>query len=495
MPMTLSLLLRRFAIVRLLLAGLLTVFALSANAATDSSGATLNHIYWNGNYGIWNKALDACKSYSRDYPTASGATVQFDSAYNRFKCIWDGAYQIAVDRTGNCLDGTVTFDQSTGVSTCKEDNVAPTYPPMDATTACAGYPTIAGLAAADSWVREPRTFAYNVGGANGVATITGGTAVAGKSYTYGIDCYGKGRIGDGDGTKLPAPTPSPAPSVDTAYPKCGVGNYLYTDETGQSTCSQNLPDRTVSDCASKNGGYVNGKAVCLPANPAPTVAASAATTAQQKADAAVAAGRGTAGAVAAANDAATAYRRAAEASNSMPTSTPAATSAAMAFGSATQAAIAAGMSVPAPLPNPGTATGTGTGGNGTGTENTGPKECGSPGKPKCLIDETGTPSAADGSKMIQDQTDSMNKNMDSRNDSLKSETDANGTQIKKQVVTWDFGFSLPSGCTPYQMFLNVVIDYCKFQPIIHDLMSLVWLSATIFACISMVGNAMRSANA
>lgn len=382
---------------------------------------------------------------------------------------------------GVCADGSAPKTQNILSQQCPD----PLYQPMDANTACAGYPNLAGLAAADGWVREPRTYAYNVGGNNGIATVTGGSGTNG-TYTYGVDCYQKGRMGDGDGLKLPQKTPVPAPVVDTKYPECGVGNYWYVDEKNVGACSQTLPDRTLADCGSQNGGYVNGKAVCLPANPAPTVAANAATTAQQKADAAVTAGRGTSAAITAANDAATAYRRAAEAANSMPTNVQAQTSAASAYASATQAAIAAGMSVPAPLPNPGTATGTGTSGNGTGTENTGPKECGSPGKPACKIDETGTP---DG----KGATDAAGKALD---DATKAWTDklTEVTKADGKDTSWGWFPALPAGnCTPFVISAKfAAIDWCRVVPNIQAIMQWIWATATIFACAYLVSNAAKA---
>lgn len=476
-PMTSSPRLRLSVIVRLLLVGLLTAFALSANANVNWAG---------NNYGYFGGASSPeaeCQIIIAGLGQSPGHAVYVsDKVWSCNRSTDNARYDLMV--AGGVCDAGTEFAPSTG--TCVG---VQTFPAMDATTACAGYPNTAALAAADSWVREPRTFAYNVGGANGVATITGGTAVAGKSYTYGIDCYGKGRIGDGDGTKLPAPTPSPAPAVDTAYPKCGVGNYLYTDETGQSTCSQNLPDRTVSDCASKNGGYVNGKAVCLPANPAPAVAAASAATAQQKANDAVAAGRGTSGAVTAANDAATAYKRAAEAANSMPSSTPAATSAAMAYGAATQAAIAAGMSVPAPLPNPGTATGTGTGGAGTGTADTGPKECGTPGKPKCQIDETGTP---DG-KGAMDAADTALK---ATTTDIQTGIDSAGSDSGKSANLGGWMPVMPAGsCTDPQVRNSgsgamESVPICDKLPPITMGMELLWAAFFGFAIMGLISNAM-----
>lgn len=458
----------RLAIVRTLLLGLLSVFALSANAMfaskTDFESSETAYTF--------TSSISACQGavqrYKDRYPS-----ITFGGAY------LGDANQCKATLNGN--GGTVIgywYDDGKGVPQ--------TDPPMDANTACVKYPNGAALAAADNWVFEPIVYTYNAAGQNGVLGITGFRTKGGtKTYTYYTDCYGKGRVGDTDTNKLPAATPSPAPAVDTAYPKCGAGNYLYTDENGSSTCSQNLPDRTASDCASGNGGYVNNKAVCLPANPAPTVAANSATTAQQKADAALTAGRGTSSAVQAANEAATAYKRAAEAANSMPSSTAAASSAAAAFQSATQAAIAAGMAVPAPLPAPGTATGTGPSGNGTGGTGEGAKECGTPGKPKCQIDETGTP---DGKGALDGANDALDKTVKSYSDAITEATKSDG---KDTSLGW-FP-ALPSGtCNPFILSSKLpAIDWCPVVPRIKSMMEWMWAMFTIFACIHLVQSTLK----
>lgn len=115
---------------------------------------------------------------------------------------------------------------------------------------------------------------------------------------------------------------------------------------------------------------------------------------------------------------------------------------------------------------------------------TGPKECGSPGKPKCSIDEAGTPTspgtALDAPKAALDKT------------VTDATAQINSVPGTARDTSWKFSFALPSGCTPYTMFLNIVIDYCQFQPIIHDVMSMVWYAATFFAIVGMFGRAARN---
>lgn len=119
-----------------------------------------------------------------------------------------------------------------------------------------------------------------------------------------------------------------------------------------------------------------------------------------------------------------------------------------------------------------------------GAPDNSPRECGSPGKPACKIDETGTPSdavtplKAGNDTLTQSQTDAVAKVNDA------------ATATNKDTG-WKFSFALPSGCTTIPMYLDVVVDVCKYRPVIHDLMSLAWLAATVFAIIGMVGRALR----
>lgn len=105
--------------------------------------------------------------------------------------------------------------------------------------------------------------------------------------------------------------------------------------------------------------------------------------------------------------------------------------------------------------------------------------CGLPGKPKCLIDETGTPTAPppdeypDGGGETLDPLRSIIQNPDVAD------------------TSWSWSFSLPSSCglilTPaFAPFLES-IDLCEWQPLIHDLVGLLWIGATIFGSIFLVG--------
>ena len=109
--------------------------------------------------------------------------------------------------------------------------------------------------------------------------------------------------------------------------------------------------------------------------------------------------------------------------------------------------------------------------------------CGLPGKPKCLIDETGTKTE-------------KGTSFESAKSELEISEAARKTAIAEAAniasPTWNFRFQLPTGCTPFQTGIKaVILDVCKWQPIIHDLMSMVWASATLFCLVGMFGRTIR----
>lgn len=96
------------------------------------------------------------------------------------------------------------------------------------------------------------------------------------------------------------------------------------------------------------------------------------------------------------------------------------------------------------------------GGSGGGTgngENTGPKECGTPGRPKCQIDETGTPTGAD-TKITDEQ---VNTYVNDRKEAMG-----------KKQETWDFTWKLqlPQGaCQPWSVSFHntsMSFDWCPY---------------------------------
>jgi hypothetical protein len=109
--------------------------------------------------------------------------------------------------------------------------------------------------------------------------------------------------------------------------------------------------------------------------------------------------------------------------------------------------------------------------------------CGAPGQPKCLIDESGTPdgkNAFDGAATALDAARNTQKSAIQAADSMSG-------------PAWSWTFSLPTGCTPLPLFRGVVLNMCPYQPMIHDLMSMVWFAATLFCITGMVGRAIREA--
>lgn len=125
---------------------------------------------------------------------------------------------------------------------------------------------------------------------------------------------------------------------------------------------------------------------------------------------------------------------------------------------------------------PGTVTG------GTSTTGTAPKDdpitCGLPNTPACKIDETGTPTSGNISKAEVDA-------------SKQSGLDKITSLGQVQAPQWTWSFSLPSNCSAIQVgpFLSqtVTVDLCAYQPMIHDLVSLIWAAFTAWALVGMVG--------
>jgi len=130
----------------------------------------------------------------------------------------------------------------------------------------------------------------------------------------------------------------------------------------------------------------------------------------------------------------------------------------------------------ATIPPPGTVT------DGTSTTGSAPKDdpitCGLPNTPACKIDETGTPTTGTISK--------------AEADAAKASALGKITEIGAiQAPAWTWSFSLPTVCSPITVgpFLTqtVTVDLCQYQPMIHDLVALIWAAFTVWACVGMVG--------
>lgn len=106
--------------------------------------------------------------------------------------------------------------------------------------------------------------------------------------------------------------------------------------------------------------------------------------------------------------------------------------------------------------------------------------CGLPWTPPCKIDETGTPQAP---------PDTSAQDADGVISGLRDCLIAPGACLP-ELPELSWAFDLPSGCQPlalpaFSEWLEP-IDVCQFQPMIHDLMSMVWAAAGLFAAAGMV---------
>ena len=132
---------------------------------------------------------------------------------------------------------------------------------------------------------------------------------------------------------------------------------------------------------------------------------------------------------------------------------------------------------------PAAAAGSGTKPDGTVPKPDDSKEqaaCGAPGQPKCSINEAGTPGG-------KSAFDSSNAGLEEGKKGWIAELG----KIKDLAAPgWTWTFQLPSGCTPLDVpAFNLSLDVCRFQPIIHDIMSMLWAIATVMGCALMVFNA------
>jgi hypothetical protein len=113
-------------------------------------------------------------------------------------------------------------------------------------------------------------------------------------------------------------------------------------------------------------------------------------------------------------------------------------------------------------------------------------------KERVPIDETGTPSSTGSlfDSAIQQLDQAKESLLDLFPDAVSS--DGKDTQ-------WTFSFALPSSCQAIETPIGQTavtsgfkLDVCKYQPLIHDLMAMVWISGTIWLLIGMFGNTLRA---
>lgn len=119
--------------------------------------------------------------------------------------------------------------------------------------------------------------------------------------------------------------------------------------------------------------------------------------------------------------------------------------------------------------------------------------CGLPATPPCKIDETGTPTVAVGlaaqaaGSAVVDSTQTAAIATVNRGAVLP-----NGSPVNEdRDIPW-FTFDMPSTCSPLPTWANgPTVDICRFQPMFHDIMSIVWYMGTVFGLITMFGKAIR----
>lgn len=112
--------------------------------------------------------------------------------------------------------------------------------------------------------------------------------------------------------------------------------------------------------------------------------------------------------------------------------------------------------------------------------------CGAPGQPVCdvKVSEKDMPEGKDAYKSATDQ---IKENADETKKGIDGA--ANIT-----APSWTFSFQFPTGCAPYDTGLRgFVLNPCRYQSTIHDLMSMIWAAVTVFAIIGMVGRTIREA--
>lgn len=132
-----------------------------------------------------------------------------------------------------------------------------------------------------------------------------------------------------------------------------------------------------------------------------------------------------------------------------------------------------------PIPPPGDVT------DGTTTEGSTPKEdpitCGLPNTPPCKIDESGTPTAPadDSATKAQGAVAAVTACVTSPSSCLPA------------LPSLNWSFSLPTSCQPIPVAAFAKwgfdqVDICPYQPMIHDIMSLVWAAGGLFAAVGMM---------
>lgn len=107
--------------------------------------------------------------------------------------------------------------------------------------------------------------------------------------------------------------------------------------------------------------------------------------------------------------------------------------------------------------------------------------CGLPDTPACKIDETGTPTAPadDSATRAQGYIQGITNCVLTPSSCLPA------------LPSLNWGFSLPTACQPipvaaFSAYGLDEIDLCPFQPMIHDIMSMIWAAGGLFTAVGMM---------
>lgn len=108
-------------------------------------------------------------------------------------------------------------------------------------------------------------------------------------------------------------------------------------------------------------------------------------------------------------------------------------------------------------------------------------ECGLPDTPACRIDETGTPETVPELEDPQQQADDVYKPLADILEDPES--------FWPELPEFNWSFQLPTGCgilnvPAFEPFLTG-IDVCQFQPMFHDIMTVVWVMGGLFGAIGL----------
>lgn len=108
-------------------------------------------------------------------------------------------------------------------------------------------------------------------------------------------------------------------------------------------------------------------------------------------------------------------------------------------------------------------------------------ECGLPDTPACRIDETGTPETVPELEDPQQQADDVYKPL--------ADIVEDPESFWPELPDFNWSFQLPTGCgilnvPAFEPFLTG-IDVCQFQPMFHDIMSVVWVMGGLFGAIGL----------